>query len=106
VTWQALIAALLELFGPTILAWLRDLLKRSNLATGEAPADAALAIHDAFANARANLSLLDRLRGRGAILNRCERVALSRAKYIVGRCSGAVEELPLTGREYDQIAGG
>jgi hypothetical protein len=105
-TWQALIAALWELFGPQVLAWLRDLLKRSNLATGEAPADAALAIHDAFANARANLSWLDRLRGRGAVLNRCERVALSRAKYLVGRCSGAVAELKLTGRELDQITGG
>jgi hypothetical protein len=103
--WQSLIAALVELFAPMLLEWLRDLLKRSNFATGQAPSDPALAIHDAFSNARAQLSWLDRLRGRGAILNRCERVALSRARYIAGRCSGALSEVKLTGRELEQIAG-
>jgi hypothetical protein len=103
-TWKLLVAALVELFGPTLLAWFRDLLKRLEF-DAEAPSDPALAIHDAFANARAQLSWLDRLRGRGAILNRCERVALSRAKYIAGRCSGALSEVKLTGRELEQIAG-
>ncbi len=104
--WTALIAALVELFAPLVLKWLRDLLKSSNFATGECPADTALAIHDAFANARAELTWLDRLRGRGAILNRCERVALARAKYLAGRCNGSVAELELTGKEYDQITSG
>jgi hypothetical protein len=104
VTWQALVAALVELFLPAILSWLRDLLKRLEFDV-ETPADPALAIHDAFANARAQLTWLDRLRGRGAILARCERVALSRAKYIAGRCSGALSEVKLTGRELEQIAG-
>ncbi len=103
-TWQALIAALIELFSPLFLAWLRDLLKRSNFATGTLPEDPSLAILDAFANARAELTIWDRLRGRGRVLAACERVAMSRAKELVTRAAGAEAGLVLTGREYDQIS--
>ena len=103
-TWPALLAALFELLSPILLAWLRDLLKRANLATGACPENTALAIHDVFANARAELSLWDRLRGRGRVLAACERVAIARAKDVATRAAGSGVPLVLTGVEYDRIA--
>ncbi len=75
---------LITLFGPALGEWFKKLLDRLlPEMTGGLPASSALAIHEAFAAARAKLTLWDRWwHGRGVLLNVAERIALERADEI------------------------
>lgn len=98
--------ALFELFAAFALAWLRDRLKEAEAELGVLPSDPVLAVNDLFTAARDRLTLLDRLRGRVAVLNACRRVALARAPGLAARAAGdASVSLVLTGREHDAITG-
>jgi hypothetical protein len=82
--WAALIAVLLELFGPLIRAWLEELFRKAEPKLGVYPAGAV--VHDAeitelFAAARAQMTWRQWLWRRGA-LAACERVALRRAASV------------------------
>lgn len=102
--WKSLLRALLELFGPALLAWLRALLSRAEQKLAvPVPDSPALAVHDLFAAARGELWVWQFARKRA--LAAAERVALKRAGELQAAAVGSGPPLALTGGEYDAVTG-
>jgi hypothetical protein len=78
--WSALIAVLLEFFGPLIRAWLENLFKQAEPKLGAAPGDTDAATIKLFAAAHAETNWWN-FRKR-AVLAACRRTALNRSASI------------------------
>jgi hypothetical protein len=101
--WAVLVKAVIETLLPLALEWLKKLLERSAPAVPP-PLEDVAAVQDLFASARAKLTFLDRLRGRGGVLDRAERVAVRNARALVARAQGDGPEVVLSTSERDSIA--
>jgi len=102
VSWKVFLAALLEFVRPLVMRWLEELLRRAEARLqGKPDASAAVAVRDAFAEARRGLWWWERLRRRQ--LDAVERVALARAEVLASaaQTDGAVPVM--TGREFDAV---
>lgn len=103
-TWAALIAVILEFFGPQIRAWLESLFTKAESTLSPFPQSGWLAsdvVHELFAKARAQ-TWVWQFRRR-AILSACERVSLRRAGQFVEAVAGKQPVPVMTGREYDEV---
>ena len=87
--WPALIAALVSFFGPLLLQWFTDHLKKLPPDLGPVPASEAVAVAQVFAAVRAQMGWLDWLRGRTARLDRLERIATVHATDFLRAAKGA-----------------